>query len=116
MPSEQIQSTARPKQKEARTPKNAQTEEIEVEEEETVKYDCDKFVANAAVYGNSFQWHVDADPWTVDERSEWAQEHGIYFNGVLHPSPFPFTNFMSAGTWKATIRELADLSQFRMEA
>lgn len=24
--------------------------------------DCDPFVANAAVYGDCFQWHVDADP------------------------------------------------------
>ena len=26
------------------------------------RYHCTSFVANAAVYGNCFQWHVDADP------------------------------------------------------
>jgi len=45
------------------------------------KYDCDKLVANAAVYGDCFQWHVDADPWTIDEQSEWGRRHGTYFNG-----------------------------------
>ena len=67
MPSEQIQSNTGSKTDEA------------------ANYDCDKFVANAAVYGDCFQWHVDADPWTFDEASEWAQQHGIYFNGVRQP-------------------------------
>eukprot|EP00210_Caulerpa_lentillifera_P001733 g1664.t1 len=51
------------------------------ERSEGVVYDCDKFVANAAVYGDSFQWHVDADPWTFPESSNWVQQFGHYFNG-----------------------------------
>lgn len=45
-------------------------------------YDCDKFVGNAAVYGDAFQWHVDADPWTFDETSNWCKHYGTYFNRV----------------------------------
>ena len=57
------------------------------EEINSVEYDCDEFVANAAVYGDCFRWHVDADPWTFHENSKWAQRHGIYFNGVpIHTS------------------------------
>jgi len=46
------------------------------------KVDCDKFVANAAVCGDCFQWHVDSDPWTIDESTPWAKTYGVYFNGV----------------------------------
>lgn len=43
--------------------------------------DCNAFVANAAVPGDSYSWHVDADPWTLP-CSSWTQEHGHYFNRV----------------------------------
>jgi hypothetical protein len=43
--------------------------------------DCNQFVANAAVHGDSFSWHVDADPWDLPE-SAWTQQHGHYFNRV----------------------------------
>ena len=29
---------------------------------EAAAVDCNQFVANAAVYGDCFQWHLDADP------------------------------------------------------
>jgi hypothetical protein len=43
--------------------------------------DCNQFVANAAVHGDSFTWHVDADPWDLPE-SSWTKQHGHYFNRV----------------------------------
>lgn len=43
--------------------------------------DANQFVANAAVYGDQFQWHVDADPSEVAD-SEWTEHYGRYFNRV----------------------------------
>jgi hypothetical protein len=45
--------------------------------------DCNQFVANAAVHGDHFSWHVDADPWTLPH-STWTQRYGHYFNRVRH--------------------------------
>ena len=45
------------------------------------KVDANPFVANAAVPGDQFQWHVDADPSEFVD-SDWTQEHGRYFNRV----------------------------------
>ena len=44
-------------------------------------YCCTAFVANAAVYGNHFQWHVDADPASLPP-SRWLAAHGDYANGT----------------------------------
>ena len=41
---------------------------------------CTSFVANAAVYGNAFCWHVDADPASLPP-SRWLATHGDYANG-----------------------------------
>lgn len=71
MPSDQIQSSV------------AEGGDQSVSRDEQGRaYDCDNFVANAAVCGDCFQWHVDADPWTFAEDCTWARQHGIYFNGV----------------------------------
>lgn len=40
---------------------------------------CERFVANAAVAGDRFQWHVDADPSSLPP-SEWMAAHGTYTN------------------------------------
>eukprot|EP00877_Chromochloris_zofingiensis_P003980 jgi/Chrzof1/13583/Cz08g03060.t1 len=45
----------------------------------SVAVDCNQFVANAAVHGDCFSWHVDADPWTFPH-SEWTQTFSTYFN------------------------------------
>ena len=45
------------------------------------KVDAHPVLANAAVPGDAFQWHVDADPSDLME-SAWTQEHGRYFNRV----------------------------------
>ena len=46
------------------------------------------FVANAAVQGDCFQWHVDADPQDLPSQSSaetarWRARHGRYTNGTL---------------------------------
>ena len=55
--------------------------------------DCDEFVANAAVAGDAFAWHIDADPVGLGP-SPWTDEHSTYCNGV--PSlalPLPHPRF-----------------------
>lgn len=46
---------------------------------------CQQFVANAAVAGNQFRWHVDADPANIPPDSEWAASIGLYVNRVRSP-------------------------------
>lgn len=43
---------------------------------------CQQFVANAAVAGDQFVWHVDADPADVPHTSRWVSEYGLYTNRV----------------------------------
>ncbi|GIL79132.1 hypothetical protein Vretifemale_8519 [Volvox reticuliferus] len=38
--------------------------------------DCNQFVANAAMCGDTFSWHVDADPSTLPYPSPWTQAYG----------------------------------------
>ena len=40
---------------------------------------CERFVANAAVHGDVFRWHLDADPSSLPP-SEWTATHGTYTN------------------------------------
>lgn len=42
--------------------------------------DCGRFVANAAVAGDCFQWHIDADP-SAFWPGAWVERFGHYFNG-----------------------------------
>ena len=37
-------------------------------------------VANAAVYGDDFQWHLDMDPASLDPTSPFAERYGLYVN------------------------------------
>eukprot|EP01025_Chloroclados_australasicus_P060189 TRINITY_DN76_c4_g1_i3.p1 TRINITY_DN76_c4_g1~~TRINITY_DN76_c4_g1_i3.p1 ORF type:complete len:333 (+),score=27.30 TRINITY_DN76_c4_g1_i3:228-1226(+) len=50
--------------------------EVEDAEEEVF---CDQFVCNAAVSGDQFNWHVDADPSNLTE-CPWVHEYGLYSN------------------------------------
>lgn len=43
--------------------------------------DCACFVANAAVAGDTFRFHVDADPTSFPDGSPWHAAYGDYFNG-----------------------------------
>jgi hypothetical protein len=43
---------------------------------------CQQFVANAAVAGDQFVWHVDADPASVPGGCPWHQQFGLYANRV----------------------------------
>ncbi len=38
------------------------------------------FVGNAVLYGDSCQWHADADPASLPPHSPWVQQHGYYYN------------------------------------
>ena len=40
-------------------------------------------VANAAVYGDNFQWHLDMDPASLDPTSPFAERYGLYVNRSL---------------------------------
>lgn len=42
--------------------------------------DCNQFVGNAAVYGDCYTWHVDADP-AAFPPSPWVNAYGSYCNG-----------------------------------
>ena len=45
-----------------------------------VPVDCNQFVGNAAVYGDCYTWHVDADP-AAFPPSPWLDAFGSYCNG-----------------------------------
>ena len=49
-------------------------------EQHTASVDCNQFVGNAAVYGDCYTWHVDADP-TAFPDSPWVDTFGHYCNG-----------------------------------
>lgn len=42
--------------------------------------DCCCFLANAAVVGGQYLWHVDADPSEFPRGSEWSEHYGCYPN------------------------------------
>ncbi|KAK9804412.1 hypothetical protein WJX72_011538 [[Myrmecia] bisecta] len=46
----------------------------------TPNVDCNQFVGNAAIYGDCFQWHIDADP-SAFPPSPWVDTFGDYCNG-----------------------------------
>jgi len=48
----------------------------------SVGADCHCFVANAAMHGDSYVWHVDADPSDFAPHTPWTREHGVYPNRV----------------------------------
>jgi hypothetical protein len=41
-----------------------------------------RFLANAAMYGDTYSWHVDADPSTLPYPSPWTLAYGQYVNRV----------------------------------
>ncbi|KAL4430009.1 hypothetical protein ABPG77_004379 [Micractinium sp. CCAP 211/92] len=47
----------------------------------TSAVNCACFVANAAVVGDTFRYHVDADPTSFPDGSPWHAAYGDYFNG-----------------------------------
>lgn len=42
---------------------------------------CASTLVNAAVEGDTFMYHVDADPTSFQSESVWTQEYGDYYNG-----------------------------------
>ena len=49
-------------------------------EHQKASVDCNQFVGNAAVYGDCYNWHVDADP-SAFPASPWVDTFGYYCNG-----------------------------------
>lgn len=47
-----------------------------------MSFDCHPILANAAVQGDEFGWHQDADPQTFPLRSAWGRQYGQYTNRV----------------------------------
>jgi hypothetical protein len=45
--------------------------------------ECLQFVANAVIAGDTYQWHVDADPNDLPPNSRWVHQFGLYPNRVL---------------------------------
>jgi hypothetical protein len=53
-------------------------------EQQAVLAECNCFVGNAAVHGDNYAWHVDADPATIPGDSVWAQHFAPAANRVRH--------------------------------
>ena len=47
----------------------------------SARFRCDAFVANAAVHGDEYRWHVDADPSSFPDSCAWTRTYGDYVNG-----------------------------------
>lgn len=58
--------------------------------------DCAQFVGNAAVYGDCYTWHVDADP-AAFPPSPWVDAYGSYCNG--EPGVFLQHGMILCITW-----------------
>ena len=54
--------------------------ELTQAEHQKPSVDCNQFVGNAAVYGDCYTWHVDADP-SAFPASPWVDTFGYYCNG-----------------------------------
>lgn len=54
--------------------------ELDQVEHQKASVDCNQFVGNAAVYGDCYTWHVDADP-SAFPASPWVDTFGYYCNG-----------------------------------
>ena len=48
----------------------------------SASYHATSFVANAPVWGDAFQWHMDADPASFPGGSHWLSTYGRYENGT----------------------------------
>jgi hypothetical protein len=74
-------------------------------EPDGISYECPAFVANAAVTGHAFEWHVDADPSLLPVSSRWVTELGEYQNGAvgrpLFVSLLVYTDSQWARDWHA---------------
>ena len=47
----------------------------------SARFRCDAFVANAAVHGDEYRWHVDADPSSFPDSCAWVRTYGDHVNG-----------------------------------
>jgi hypothetical protein len=63
--------------------------------EDDAEAECHCFVGNAAVHGDDYQWHVDADPMSVPADSRWFATFGQYANRVRLESVQPARSWHS---------------------
>jgi probable phosphoglycerate mutase len=75
-------------------------ETVEDDDEHTGKYKCESFVANAAVFGDEYRWHVDADPSSFPDECEWVKTYGDYVNGEPGKPLFVSAIIYPNETWK----------------
>ena len=47
----------------------------------SARFRCDAFVANAAVHGDEYRWHLDADPSSFPDSCAWVRTYGDHVNG-----------------------------------
>lgn len=60
------------------------SESIQIENEQSDDVNpgnCASTLVNAAVHGDTYVYHIDADPSSFPTGSPWAEEYGDYFNG-----------------------------------
>lgn len=62
--------------------------------------ECNCFVGNAAVHGDLYQWHVDADPMNIPEDSAWVQQFGLYANRVRSSSVLAWLKHEGMSLWR----------------
>ena len=75
-------------------------ETVEDDDEHTEKYKCESFVANAAVFGDEYRWHVDADPSSFPDGCEWVKTYGDYVNGEPGKPLFVSAIIYANETWQ----------------
>lgn len=61
-------------------PESGSGSELDETQHQNASVDCNQFVGNAAVYGDCYTWHIDADPSAFPE-SPWVDTFGYYCNG-----------------------------------
>jgi hypothetical protein len=68
-------------------------------ERERGRHHCDVFVANAAVHGDGFRWHVDADPSSFPADCPWTDVYDDYVNGEPNKPLFVSALVYLNDTW-----------------
>jgi hypothetical protein len=67
-------------QQQRRRSQTERKKHVSQQNSDSVTADCSCFLANAAVHGDCYSWHVDADPSTFPSPSPWTDSFGNYCN------------------------------------
>jgi hypothetical protein len=79
-PSQQQELKQQQQQQREQLSQPQQQQHASQQDGDSVAADCSCFLANAAVHGDSYSWHVDADPSTFPCPSPWTDSYGSYCN------------------------------------